>query len=230
MVKFLGVKLSSIPLEGVLFLLGISYPTYYFLLTFFIIMTFSKRIKSVDQSLAKVGEDDQGNVLKNIKLIRKIWIRIEDLINSMEKYFMSTIIFYLLNYFLFLLVTIFLAYDVGVHNLEIDDKIFLCICITLSLSATAGVLPLTSYSKMIGRIISTAIGKINLIRLKCDDKKVQKNCELAILQFEHSRKLISCEMFELDWKFIFSMMSSVFSFLLTMVQFDYVISTRQLEI
>lgn len=52
------------------------------------------------------------------------------------------------------------------------------------------------------------------------DKKSLKLIELASLQLEHQKSVVSCGLFSLDWNFLFAMFSSVVGFLLILIQFD----------
>lgn len=116
------------------------------------------------------------------------------------------------------------------HSLGEDDKLFFGIGLIFSFSTISCISVLIIYSENFKNKINEAVKKFNLIRLKSDDRKVQKYCNLAILQFESSRKFISCGLFELNWKHIFLMMTSFFSYLVMMIQFDYMLTLKQINI
>ncbi len=230
MVKYLGVKLTTVPLERVYFILAVVLHIYYLIFALLIIFNAYWRFKSINRALTETLKNEDKNILKDIKIIRKIWIRVEDLIYSMDKYFATLFVIFYGNHIVFSLTISFLLYDVTVHDLGMEDKIFMCVGALFCTFTTIFFGILIFFSNALECIINNAVESFNLFHIKSEDKNIQKSCELAILQFEHSRKLVSCGMFEFDWKLIFSTGASIFSNLITMIQFDYTLNTNQVEI
>lgn len=224
MVNFLNVKIRSIPIERGLYLIGAGAVSNFILITLLIFVGVSWRLKSIEELLIGLNEVDQEIYLKKFKKILRIWSKIEDLICSINKYFLINNLFFFASFFNLILIVTFLGYDILVHELDTDDKIFFCCGLVYSISITSCICILIKYSENVKSMIEKNFNQINLIRFNSKHKNVQKYCELAILQLDSSTKLISCGLFEINWQHIFLMLSSLFSYLVVVIQFDYMLT------
>lgn len=230
MVKFLNVKVNSIPIEDGFFLVGVTATIYYVLFTMLMLIVASWRIKSIDEALLQVDERNERKLLKKLKIILKVWSKVEDLNTSMTKYFITNNLFYFSNFFNTFLITVFLGYDIFAHSLEIDDKIFLMAAVIFCISSISCIIILTINSEIYKNKNNKAMLKFNLIKLKSKDKRVQSFCYLGILQLKNSSNFISCGLFDLNWKHVFAMISSFFAYLVMIIQFDYMLTTKNINI
>jgi hypothetical protein len=231
MVIFLNVKIDSVPIERGFFLTGIAIAINYILLTMLLLLNLVWRFKTVSNALMKVDNyHDKTKVLKKLKSVLKMLSKLSELLESASKYFLCNNIFLFTNLFMIILIMTFLGYDILVHDLGTDDVIlffaFVVFSVSTAFCSSITILTSTYFSKC----FSQAFEKINLIFIKFNDRKIQKICELGILQLQNSRKEISCGFFAFNWKHVFLMLSSFFSYLIMMIQFDYMITTKNIEV
>lgn len=230
MVKFLNVKIRSIPVERGFYLISVMASIFYILFTILVLITFSWRLKSIDDALMETTSNEKKKLLRKLKIILRMWSKVDDVISSISRLFIISNIFYLLNFLIFVLILLFLGYDIYVHNLGGDDKLLFGFASFFSITIISFISVLIIQSQNICEKVTNAIRKINLIKLKSKEKNIQKYCHLATLQLEVSNKFISCRLFDLNYKFIFTMISSCFSYLVMMVQFDYMLKENQFKI
>lgn len=228
MVIFLKVKIDSIPIERGFFLTGIMITINYILLSMLLLLTIIWRFKSVGDALLQVKKlNDKKLILKRLKIILKILSKMGDLLESASKYFLFSNIFLFCNLFMIVLILIFLGYDILIHELEMEDKILFLAFIVFTISTLFCCLIIIISSTYFFNCFGNATNIINLICVKNNDKKIQKFCELGILQFENTQKQISCGFYNFNWNQIFLMVSSIFSYIITMIQFDYMLTIKK---
>lgn len=231
MVKFLGVKIDSVPIEQGFFLIGLTIAINYILQIMIIFLAMKWRFKLALEVLMELQEFKDKNVmLKRLKTVIKIWSKLGDLVAATSKYFLMCNIFLFLIIFMMYLITLFLAYDILMHELGSDNLILFYSFIVFTCSYTHYGVVITISSVYFSNCFSSAINNLNLIALKIKEKKIQKFCSLAVLQLTAIQKEISCGLFEFNWKFIFLLISSVFSYLVTMMQFDYMLTLQNIKI
>ena len=56
--------------------------------------------------------------------------------------------------------------------------------------------------------------------LHLKDEKALKFSQLALLQLDHQKSELSCGLFEINWKFFFIFVSSIFSNMIVLIQFN----------
>lgn len=231
MVLFLNVKIDSVPIERGFFLTGIAISINYILLTMLLLLNIVWRFKSISDAMILIGNSKNKKILlRRLKVAMRICNKLSDLLESSSKYFLCNNIFLFSNLFFILLIMTFLGYDILVHNLDTDDVIlffaFVVFCVSTAFCSSITILTSTYFSEC----LSNCIKKFSLISFQFNDKKVQKFCILAILQLESSRRDISCGVFAFNWKFVFLIISSSFSYLVMMIQFDYMLTTKNIKI
>ena len=229
MIKYLGLKINTIPIHKGTYMLSTSLIYFYIFLMASILMSISYRIVSIKSILIHTEKFERKNLLADLKLIKKILIKLNDLFIETNQFFSSCLLMYFFIIFIFAVDLSFLAYDINVHKLGREDKILLACGTGFFVAASPCTVVMMIYSKMIENLTITAFKEFNLIHLKCDVKHIRKSCELAILQLQHCRISFSCGMFDIDTKLIFAICASSFTFLVTMIQFDFMISTSQLK-
>lgn len=220
-VKFLNVKVGSLPIERGFYLLGIALAIYYVLFMMLILTQIRWRLRSLGNALIMVEQMHGKMQMKRLKLFLKICSKVEDLLTSISKYFSCCNILCFANFFMIVFIFLFLGYDILAHELDSGDKIFFAAILIFSISNGALCFTIVIFSKDFLKFIKSNIQSFLKISLKRDQKKIRKICELGILQLGGSRKFISCGLFEINWKLIFLVFSSLFSHLITMIQFDY---------
>lgn len=230
MVKFFNVKVDSIPIERGFFLTGIAWLINYVLLMVLLLLLIAWRFSSIFNALQQVQELEKKKIPRRMKLILKLSNKMGEILESFIKYCLTN---YALLYSHCLIITLmitFLGYDILVHDLGASDKIFFGAGIVFVVSTAFSYLLVICFSNYFSNSFNKIYEKINFIRLENDERKIRKICELGILQLECTRKEITCGLFDLNWKHLFLLMSSFFSYLVMMIQFDYMLSSKQIKI
>lgn len=78
MVRFLNVKIRSIPIERGFYLISVVAAIYYILFTMLLFITVSWRLKSIDDALVKTEQISKKKIVKRLKTILKMWCKIEE--------------------------------------------------------------------------------------------------------------------------------------------------------
>lgn len=220
MVTTLGIKIKSVDLKTGYPLINMGIAVTFALFSILLLLTISWRLRSITTALKK-SEDENS-----IKIIVKILSKIEDLIYSINSYLSLNYITSFSSTFIYLLMFTFLGYDILVHNLSVDDVIFFCAGASFTCFNSLMCSLVIFFSMRFDKTTKNLFKFFNQIQMKNSDQKIRKICFLANLQLGHSKKNLSCGLFDLNWHLIFTLMASFFSYLITMIQFDYMVTVR----
>lgn len=151
-------------------------------------------------------------------LIGKFYNKCEKMISSMNKLFAFSFIILLFDCFSMALCTVFLIYDILVHELIKTD--LLLFVGGLSYFTISGIVCSTTlnYSSDFETKKKAFLIKIN--NLQCNNKKSLKMRQISIYQLDVVQIKLSCGIFVLEIPHIFVMISSFFSYLVVTIQFD----------
>lgn len=159
-------------------------------------------------------------------MMAKIFDKISETISLINRFHA----FNAVEAFLDLLVTVinvtYLIFDVIAHSRNLSN--FLIIGGACMYIATTGIICILifAYSSLIYNIQEKIIAKNNSIGMKFSNLKLRKFSIISTMHLENSKNEISCSLFLFNWKHIFLMMSSYFSYLIVMMQFDFMINTN----
>lgn len=230
MVKFLDVKVDSVPIEKGFYLIGLTMAMSYVLLSMLLLLAIIWRFKSVgDATLELESFKDKRILLKKVKTVTQIWSKLGDLLTSVNKYFLTSNIFLFTIIFMMFLITLFLGYDIFMHSLGSDDLVLFYSFVIFTLSYTLCGLIIIFSSVYFSNSFSKVFKNLNSIRLKNNDEKIWKICTHSILQLDVLHNEISCGLFSLNWKFVFLMISSCFAYLVMMIQFDFMLTIQNIQ-
>lgn len=230
MVTLMNVKIKTIPVDRGFFLISLGLNINYSIFAILMQVMISWRLRAIDDALKLTIKSNQKIILRKMKLLMKVLCIIEDLINSRNNYVSLSNILSFANFFVTSLMILFLGYDVFAHNLGNDDLTLFLGGISFSFFAGLACFIAISYSISVARTIKKAIKIFNKIQMKFnDDAKIQKYCNLANLQLSSVQSEFSCGLFDFNYKLIFTLMSSIFAYLVMMIQFDYMLTIRRKE-
>ena len=154
----------------------------------------------------------------------KIFDKINDTVLSINRCYMINILISFFNLTLVLIFIIFLIYDVLVHQLKIDDAILIVGGSSYAICISIGCLIIISYSSTIEKLHYLVMKNYVELYLGTKDKKIHRLVHLAMIQLTHFRKDISCGLYDFNWNCIFLILTSVFNYVIVMIQFDVMIS------
>lgn len=221
MVTELGVKVKTIAIDRVLVLITLAMTVNYTFLSVLMLMTVSWRTKSINEAIILTVRSDQNEVLGKIKILMKMWCKVEALINSLSKYLVINSILSFWNFFVVTILMAFLGYDILANDLGSSDIIFFAAGSSYAIFTGATCVIFVIYSVTFKNTMKNSIKAFNQIASNCNDRKVMKFCQIANLQLSSTQSELSCGLFGFNWKFIFTLMAAFFSYLLEMIQFDY---------
>lgn len=228
---YFNIKIKTIPIDNPLYYVSFGIIFIYLLLTVQLCYIISTRRKSIDKALGLISNTNEKKVLKRrLKVIFKIFCKLDDLIDSVNKFLSFNIIFLYLSIFIFFISVPFLGYDILVHNLGIDDITFFFIGVVYLSINIIPCLIIINYSN---RFDTTSVNFTKIlinIQMRDFDKKIKRICFIGNLQMSFLRKNFSCGVIDINWKLAFSLIASIFSYLVTMIQFDYMLTIRSKEL
>lgn len=227
MVTLLGVKVKTIPIDRIFYLISIAININYIIFSFLILLAIFWRLRSMTNALNITTKSDHEKLFQNIKSLSKIWCKLEDLICSVDKYHTFSLILTFLNFFVTFLLVIFLGYDIFAHDLDSGDVIFFVAGLNFSFFNGLSCFIVIAISMALNNTMKISMKICNRIQIKNQVKKVHKLNYIAILQFTFLRKNFSCGLFDFNWKLIFTLAASFFSYLIMMIQFDYMLSINR---
>lgn len=227
MVTLLGVKVKTIPIDRIFYLISIAININYIIFSFLILLAIFWRLRSMTNALNITTKSDHKKLFQNIKSLSKIWCKLEDLICSVDKYHTFSLILTFLNFFVTFLLVIFLGYDIFAHDLDSGDVIFFVAGLNFSFFNGLSCFIVIAISMALNNTMKISMKICNRIQIKNQVKKVHKLNYIAILQFTFLRKNFSCGLFDFNWKLIFTLAASFFSYLIMMIQFDYMLSINR---
>lgn len=221
-VKILNIKFDSLPVDNIYFLFASGLPICFNLIFLHTVLTVYWRLQSMVEYV-KITLDTSLNLREILKSQGKIF----DTISLLNRYHTPNYVFTMLDMLMVAITASFLIYDILIHSLTFDNFFLMSAGFThFALSALLCLVIIFYGSKIkeLQKEIIVTIAKSQIKQIQKSDFKPWKKCQLAICQLEISKNEFSCGLFELNCKQIFVMMSSFFSFLIVMIQFDLMIN------
>lgn len=174
------------------------------------------QLHALANSLEKLSLD--GQKISTVQVAKRVAIildRICDIFETLPRFYLVNICSFLLGFSYF---TIFFLYAMYLNITNPNEFLF------------NGVLWIFYYSPFVlwmtilaSQINSDTRRVANLIQrmasLEMDALSLRKS-NILMLQMMHRMPKISCGLFELNWKFFFSILSAIFSFFIILIQFD----------
>lgn len=218
-VNYFEVKFTSMPLHDFLFLTAYLRPVCGQISFLLMVLSFSWRIKSIEKILII----SELTSTQQLEIIGKIFGKCDKIIFSMNNLFAINFMTSLFDLLVMTLVTTFLAYDIIVHELTISDAILMLGGV--SYINISGFICFTIIFILSGMDDKRKILMIKINNLKLNQKKkVDKFFFLSINQLDFTQIKLSCGLFYFKKSQIFVMISSFFSYLVVMIQFDFVLA------
>jgi hypothetical protein len=214
------IKFSAKPLDNVFFLIAYAIPisnNVFFFITIINVYWRFNDILEVTRHELKIYE---------MKLVYKIYNRLNEIVPKINQYYLLNTILALLDLLVITINVAFLVYDTFIHELPLENFILAGgACFYIFLSGTICFL-IIEYSSFISSVNCKIKMNLNKIALRRSEVKFYKMCHVGFLQIENTQNKISCGLFNFDWKLIFILMSSFFSYLWTMFQVDLMFNKK----
>jgi hypothetical protein len=208
------------PLDDFLFLIAFLRPVCCQVIFLTMIMALSWRL----ETFHKILENSELSMQQNSKLIGKLLNKSADTIVNMNKLYSTNFMTSLVDLLFIALVTTFLAYDIIAHSLAISDVILMLGGMGYSFLAGSVCFSILIASSGLEEKKKKIVIKINDLSLKRN--KLHKFLYLSVFQFDCLPLELSCGLFTLKKSHIFLMISSYFSYLIVMIQFDFMFSNQ----
>lgn len=222
-VDYFQVKFTSMPLEDYWFLVVYFRALCCHVVWFSIIQSLYWRIKTIP----KILEIPNLSLKLKFKIIGKFYSKCEKIISSMNKFFALSFSILLLDCFALTLSSTFFGYDILMHELKKNELLLFTGSTNYSfISGLVCFLIMNSSTKFMAEKKSLLI-KVNTLKFKNrnkKDKRLDKNSQLLIDQLNVAQIKLSCGLFVFNIPHIFVMISSIFSYLVVTIQFDFLSS------
>jgi hypothetical protein len=179
----------------------------------------SRRIKSINKCF-KIKPQTSVEAQKVLKVLSRVYIKFYDSINLFNKCFGFIV---LLRTFKFILhITLFLF---GVYSIIFNDstpqfRAFFVMAGIYDFLEFVLILPLVIISSQIKKENSKFYSKFQNFQSSFG---LLNSPDLQIPSFDLS---VSCGLFKVDWKFMFMVMTAVFSGLIVLIQFDMIFQAQ----
>lgn len=213
------VKFKAIPLDDFGFLIALMLPVAFNLIFVTTLLNVTWRLETIDEFLGA-----QMN-RRELKTILRIYSKFDGTVSHVNRYFTFNTMICFLDVLMIALMVVFLAYDIVVHSLMIKDVILMLSGISYVLVSGFSCVMVIVYSSKISSLKNSSFWKMNGMRLK-SHRETGKRCELGILQISSSVSQVSCGLFTFDSYHIFTIISSLFSYLVVVIQFDIMIQNN----
>lgn len=222
LVNIFNINLDSLPLTNVPFLISYSIPITFNVIFFIILLSLFWRLKS----LSGLFENYKFSSRKELKMFTKIFDQISETINFINRFYIFNTVGSLLDLLVISINITYLAYDIIVNSR--NPMNFLIVAGACNYIFTSGLICILiiAYSSFIQNLQDTIIFKINGLGTKCSDLKNKKFSLISTMHISTLKNEISCEFFVFNWKHLFVMISSYFSYVIVTVQFDFMINTN----
>lgn len=222
MTRNFDIRFNSMPINNTFFMISLGIPLSYNILIIILLINLFDRFYSII-NLTKLPLNLQI-ISYRLNLSMEMLDKVNDTILSINKCYMMNILISFFNLTLVLIFTIFFMYDIFVHQLKIDDAIILAGGSSYALCISIGCLIIISYSSTIEKLHYLVMKNYVKLHLSSRDGKIYRQVYLAMLQLTHFRKEISGGLYDFNWKCIFLILTSVFNYVIVMIQFDVIIS------
>lgn len=226
----MGVKIGTIPVDRGFYLILIGVTINYIIFAILMLMTASWRLTSINEALKLTAKSDRRNILRKMKILMKVLAKTEDLIDSLNNYLTLNNILFFLNFFITFLMISFLGYDILVHDLGSEDVIFFLAGVSFSFCGGLSCFIILKYSMTFNNTMQNSVETFNEISINSSDRKIKKFCQIANLQLSSTQNELSCGLLDFNWKFILTFLNYFFSYIVMMIQFDFMLPNRRIEI
>ena len=132
-------------------------------------------------------------------------------------------VIYIMQIFRFTVFSVFIMFDfflITTKNSNFSHKIFLIAGLLFIIPAGITTISAIVQSALLkregGKFLTLLHGK----KISKGDKKTLNLIQLGSLQMAHQFSEISCGLFTIDWKFLFVLISTCFSYMIILCQFD----------
>ena len=178
--------------------------------------SYNVRLKQISR-LLKTSSDDKFKTLEKLKVFRLLLQKFCDSVRLGNKCLSLS---YVLSIVDFSFRSIFIIFNL--YNVLMKEKFpFFLAAFIFTLVDCVFVLSLMIQSSVLkseGENLSVAINNAHLFAMA--DIETLKSIHLTAAQFEHQSLMVSCGLFSIDYKFLFALISSIFSYIIVLIQFD----------
>lgn len=182
-----------------------------------ILILVCERIKSVRKLFSK----------ENVNLCLILFDKFCCLMQCINKYFGLLLMLLVLESLFHFIIFFFSLYNLVANNSTAGDYLFSLMGLFYICWETAVVLCFFVYSYFIKFEIENFVSKFCTMQI---DTKPIRNKLSTNLQFDHQEIELACGLFVINWKFLFAFISSIFSYIIILIQFDIADSFKYLEI
>lgn len=222
LVRILKIKFDSMPLDNGFYLFTIGIPLSYSTLFVITLHSVDSRMQSVIKCLDISNMTALNNywLKKRIKLLMIICDKLNDTIMSINRYYVFSAMISLFNLAVVNIMTTFLNYDVIAHELLLEDFILTLGGYSYSLCTGIGLVVIIFYSENIKRAFDKITVKVLDISMYLNESGVCGITHVAYLQLYSLKKEIAGGLFAFRWSICFSVLATIFDYLIIMIQFD----------
>lgn len=186
------------------------------------------RLRSINEHLDTLYIKIDKEITDGLCIVRKLIEKLCDIIENVKFIFAINTIFYF-THFTFFLIMLFFALISYIFRSDATDIDF-AFCIVL-LSWVFYYSPTFFFGILFACLIKREVQKtfflITKLFLIQRDINVHENVKLTLMQLNHRCPLISCGMFDIDWRLLMSITGTVFSYLIILAQFDNLFSDTE---
>lgn len=160
----------------------------------------------------------------HLMIVRKIRILHMKMVETVELYnfcFTFNTIFYNMQFMFFLIINLFRLFHFFTSStFLIEDLNMMILTYTFNFYYFSGVLWLVLFSSWIESEGNYTLILLQTFTLSYNDSKTLQAVKLAKLQMSHKKVVISCGLFEINWNFLTTMIGSIISYLIILIQFN----------
>lgn len=190
------------------------------MLIYFIIYN---HLKNVIELIKKVeGEEDAQIFLRTIKESSISVDMICDALDSTKVIYALNTVIYIFHFGMFSVVSLYSFISILSRSINENEKFFTIMAVSWNIYYSPFIMWTFIYSNRIKKL-----GKQFLVQIqKCSmsykiNEKVQNQISTIFYQLSHRRPIVSCGIYIIDWALLFSFVSSIFSYLIIIVQFEF---------
>lgn len=226
MVTWFDVMFDPIPLDNPIFLFTVAIPiSYNGLIVILLCVIFSRVSTIVDLiDIKSLCALNPYNLTKRIKLVMILNDKINDCIMCVNRTYVFNIMIALLDVKAVLIFTTFLSYKMILNEYSTADLVLIIGSYSYAICIGIGCFVIIFYSASIKKAHAAILNSLIKIHMLLWNRRNCKMMPLAILQLSHFRKEISAGLFELNWKYGLTVLSSIFNYVIVMIQFDAMLS------
>lgn len=184
------------------------------------LLALTSRIKLIRKILNQSSEDDNEKIVK-MKMILILHDKFCDILVNVNKSFSFLFLLMILEFNFHCITISFSFYNIIFNDPSFRDVIFLAAISVLILPRIVFVACILILSGLIKNEKCKIFSAIQCSKIDSQkNMKILKLLELSSLQLDHRTLNVSCGFFTVDWKYLFGIISSIFSTLVILVQFD----------